>query len=109
MLINFAACFCRCPHSILFVFSPSPLELSDQLDRMRKEKEHVQRENEDLRQTNDDMQSMLDDDKDAVVAKLRSQLKSKDRQIESLEEQLQRSTNFEIKKLKRGTALRHVP
>jgi hypothetical protein len=48
------------------------------------------------------MKKISDNEHASQLAKMKKDLSAKDRQIESLEEQLRRNTNVEIKKLKRG-------
>ena len=57
----------------------------------------------DLRDGLDDLQKMFDEERARLLDKMKKELKVKDRQIESLEEQLRRATRAEIKKMKRGS------
>ena len=51
----------------------------------------------------------LNSEKAKLLENMKRELKAKDRQIESLEEQLQSATRVEIKKLRRGpSGSRHV-
>lgn len=49
------------------------------------------------------MHDAMEEERKKWQSKLRKELAAKDRQIESLEDQLRHSTSLEIKKLKRGT------
>lgn len=89
----------------VFSFSPPFVELTDQLCKVAKERDQAVKESG---QSMEDLKSMYEEDIKKLQEKLRKELSSRDRQIESLEEQLQHSTTIEIKKLKRGSAARHV-
>ena len=88
------------------------LELCATVSRLTQERDIAQQDATDLREGMDDLQDMFDDEKSKLLEKLKKELAAKDRQIESLEEQLRYATRIEIKKLKRGTTAlcaRHVP
>ena len=82
------------------------------ISRLTQERDIAHQDAADLREGMDDLQEMYDDEKSKLLEKLKKELSAKDRQIESLEEQLRNATRTEIKKLKRGTTAlcaRHVP
>ena len=54
----------------------------------------------------EDMKTNYEEEIKKLQDRLRRELSARDRQIESLEEQLRHHTKIEIKKLKRGTAAR---
>ena len=88
------------------------LELCATVSRLTQERDIAQQDATDLREGMDDLQEMFDDEKSKLLEKLKKELSAKDRQIESLEEQLRYAIRIEIKKLKRGTTAlcaRHVP
>ncbi len=88
------------------------LELSDAISRLTEERDAAQQEAAELREDFQELQEIYDDEKSKLLEKLKKELAAKDRQIESLEEQLRNATQIEIKKLKRGTTTlcaRHVP
>ena len=88
------------------------LELCANICRLTQERDIAQQDATDLREGMDDLQEMFDEEKSKLLEKLKKELAAKDRQIESLEEQLRYATRIEIKKLKRGTTAlcaRHVP
>ena len=88
------------------------LELCATISQLTKQRDIAQQDAADLREGMDDLQEMYDDEKSKLLEKLKKELAAKDRQIESLEEQLRNATRSEIKKLKRGTTAlcaRHVP
>lgn len=88
------------------------LDLCATISRLTQERDLAQQDATDLREGMDDLQEMYDDEKSKLLDKLKKELSAKDRQIESLEEQLRNATRTEIKKLKRGTTAlcaRHVP
>ena len=77
-------------------------ELTDKSVKLSKERDLAVRDAEDLRDALEDMKKICDHEHPNQLSQLKKELSAKDRQIESLEEQLRRNTNVEIKKLKRG-------
>ncbi len=88
------------------------LELSETVTRLTQQRDIALQDATDLREGLDELQQMFDEEKEKLLNKLKKELSAKDRQIESLEEQLRNTTRSDIKKLKRGTSglcARHVP
>ena len=77
-------------------------ELSEQTLSLRKQCDLARREIEELKEALEEVKKVCDNEHIRQLQKLHKDVAAKDRQIESLEEQLRRHTNVEIKKLKRG-------
>ncbi len=86
-------------------------DLRAAISRVSSERDAAESDAAQLRDQVDELHDMFDDEKAKLLEKLKRELACKDRQIESLEEQLRNATQSEIKRLKRGTAplcARHV-